>query len=118
LHFDKSVITNECQRFASSFYYETDTNHLYDIIEYIQRLGITEVRIESQALYSNTLYKELRTKLIESGIDILTQNELKDLGKDEYPILLSFKTRKYFPHYSTNASKIVAIKNSTPVDIK
>ena len=118
IEFDDSVVKNELQTFASSYYYETDTDHLYDVIEYIQQLGITEVRVESQALYSNTLYKDLRNKLIESGIDILTHNQLKDLDRDEYPILLSFKTRKYIPQYSKNACKVVAIRNSTPVDIK
>ena len=117
IDFDSSVVTNELQKFASSYYYETDTEHLYNIVQYLQRLGITEVRVESQTLYSNTLYKELRTKLTENGINTLTYNELKDLHRDEYPILLSFKTRKYIPH-SKNASKIVSIKNNTPIDIK
>jgi hypothetical protein len=118
LDFDNSVVNNELQKFASSYYYETDTEHLHDIIEYVTRLGISEVRLESQALYSNTLYKELRNKLTECGIKIITHHELKEISRDEYPVLISFKTRKYIPQYSKSVSKIVSIKNNTPIDVK
>lgn len=115
---DQSVIDNELQKFASSFYYETDTSFVYEIINYLKQLGIDRVRVETQTLYSNTLYKELGNKLIENGITIVSNNELQNLVDNEYPILISFKTKKYLAQYSKGVSKIISIKNSTPIHIK
>jgi hypothetical protein len=56
--------------------------------------------------------------LIENGITIVSNNELQNLVDNEYPILISFKTKKYLTQYSKGVSKIVSIKNSTPIDVK
>lgn len=116
IHFDSSIIKTETQKFASSYYYETDTEHLPNLIENLQILGIEVVQIESTSLYSNTLYKELRNKLLENGINVHSHNELKKLHTDECPILLSFRSRKYIarPHH---LGKLVVIQNSQPVKI-
>lgn len=115
---DKNIkLTSEASRFATSYHYEMDIDQVDDLIDCLKAIDITSVLVEHQAIYTNSLYKELRHKLEDNGIKVVPHNDLKYLGNEQYPVLMTFRSR--IRHLETNrASKIVYIKNSRPITVR
>ena len=108
---DETLQSSEENKFASSHIYHIDIADIDLLIELLTKLEINTVEIEGHALYRDSIYKELRNKLIDHDIKIRNENDT-----DPMPVLLTFKASNVF-WKSKKASKIILIKNGRPISI-
>ena len=100
IEFDDSVVKNELQTFASSYYYETDTDHLYDVIEYIE--GHYYATGKDANIMKNPIW---RVKEKESGKEIL----LMYCEKDTICKLCSVSYKKILDYEKNQNKKLLII---------
>lgn len=108
---DETLQSSEESKFASSHIYHIDIADIDLLIELLIKLEINTVEIEGHALYRDSIYKELRNKLIDHDIKIRNESDA-----DPMPVLLTFKASNIFWR-SKKASKIILIKNGRPISI-
>lgn len=108
---DETLQSSEENKFASSHIYHIDIADIDLLIELLTKLEINTVEIEGHALYRDSIYKELRNKLVDHDIKIRNENDT-----DPMPVLLTFKASNIFWR-SKKASKIILIKNGRPISI-
>lgn len=121
INIDSDIITSEMLKFASSNHYSIDIEETDNLIDWLKILKVSNVLVETQAIYTNSLYKELKNKLEDNGINILSIRDIYDnVDGTEYPIILSFRTHMTRIKLVDNkkTGKIVTIKNSRPIQIK
>lgn len=109
---DKVMLNSEESKFASTYTYHIDIKEIDLLIDLLKSLDIDNVTIEGHALYRDSIYKELRTKLSE--YDIRIRND--DDRSAPLNVLLTFKASNVF-WKNKKASKIVLIKNGRPINI-
>ena len=108
---DKAMQLSEESKFASTYTYHIDIKDIDLLIDLLKTLDIGTVTIEGHALYRDSIYKELRTKLSEHDIRIRNDDTNGPLD-----VLLTFKASNVF-WKNKKASKIVLIKNTRPINI-
>jgi hypothetical protein len=109
---DKAMLNSEENKFASTYTYHIDIKEIDLLIDLLKSLDVDSVTIEGHALYRDSIYKELRTKLSE--YDIRIRND--DDRSEPLNVLLTFKASNVF-WKNKKASKIVLIKNGRPINI-
>jgi len=115
---DQSVITDKLKKFASTYYYETDNEHLDEVILFLKALSITTVGIVNRThrTHVSNVYKNLRQKLSSNNITIVDSDNLHENPGN---VLISFRANNYNQSFILGkAVKIIVIKNNTPIEIK
>lgn len=108
---DETLQFSEERKFASSYIYHIDIADVDLLVDLLIKLEINNVVIEGHTLYRDSIYKELRNKLIQHDIKIRNETDA-----DPTSVLLTFKASNIFWR-TKKASKIILIKNSRPISI-
>lgn len=117
---DSIANTNEL-KFSSTYEVDVDIDNLDNLCDWIRNIGLSEVCMSQHMLYNRSLYKEVRDKFLSENINVVNQNDLKHLKKDNKTdpvMLIQFRSTYDIGDGYTSASKVVQLKNSRPIEIR